>query len=251
MSMLSLRTRLFLRSLLLQAGFSDERRQGLGFAWAVDPALRMAYSSVPEALKAARLRHLAAFNIEPHAVGLPLGVVASLEQRAGSGDMSAVDAAVRLKNTLGTSLSAAADAFFWGALRPLACAVAFTTIIGGIFLKLGHPVLTGVLVGLALFNAPALWVRWKGLSLGLAQSERACVEVSCLPVQSWIHWTRIAAGLLVAAGAAAGCVAFSQDRVVLAFVFGVILSHRVGGPLALVAAAGVFGAAQSLIGRLP
>ena len=40
--MSALRARMFLRCLFLQSGFADESRQALGFAWAMDPALRVA-----------------------------------------------------------------------------------------------------------------------------------------------------------------------------------------------------------------
>ena len=98
---LPLRWSLFLRLPLLQAGFGDERRQGLGFAWAIDPALREAYALDAAGLSAARGRALAPFNCQPCAAGVPLGVAAALEARASAGDAGAIARSSALKSALG------------------------------------------------------------------------------------------------------------------------------------------------------
>ena len=250
MNLLAIRSRLFLRSFLLQAGFSDERRQALGFSWAIDPALREAYVSDPAGLTGARQRQISVFNIQPHAVGVPLGVVAALEGRAAAGDKGSADAAIQIKAALGSALSAAGDAFFWGALRPLACVVAIIAIVTGIAFHLKHPFLAGALVGLTVFNGPALWVRWQGLKIGLDGPDRACSVVSCLPIQRWIRQTRILTMImiLIAVCLGLGTTGFSQLGLfyAAAFVVGITMSHRAGGPLMLVGVAGLLGAAAAL-----
>jgi len=251
-----LRSRLFARSLLLQAGFCDERRQGLGFAWAIDPALESAYAGDPAGLRAARLRHLAPFNAQPYAAALPLGVAAALEARAAGGDAAAAARGVALKNSLGAALSGAADAFFWGSLRPLAAASALLGGIAAYYLDSPRPFACGAVVGLALFNAPALWTRWAGLGLGLREAEGAAVSACALPAQRWIQAARVAA-IAAVVGAAAAALALPRELLgmprafaALAFAAGAALGRFTGGPLRLVAAAGILGAIAAATGGL-
>jgi PTS system mannose-specific IID component len=247
---LALRLRLFARSLLLQAGFCDERRQALGFAWAIDPALA-AYAGDAAGLSAARARQLASFNVQPCASGLPLGVVAALEARAAKGDAAAAARGAALKASLSMALSGAADSFFWGALRPLAAAVA---VLGSAFawsLGASRPFLCGAALGLAIFNAPSLWARWAGLRLGLAEGEAAALTACSLPAQGWIRAARVAAVLAIFA--AVWCVlnlrlGIPRLPAALAFAAGAGLGRFTNGPLRLVAAAGLLGAAVSAAG---
>lgn len=246
-----LNARLFLRSLLLQAGFCDERRQGLGFAWAIDPALQGAYAGDAAGLRAARVRHLAAFNAQPYAAALPLGVAAALEARAAAGDPAAAARGGALKDTLGAALSGPADAFFWGSLRPLASAAAILGALAARHFQTPHPFASGALLGLLVFNAPALWTRWAGLRLGLAQGEGAVLVACALPAQAWIRAVRGAALFAVIAAVAAALalpLGFSRPLAALAFAAGVGLGRFAGGPLRLVAAAGLLGAVASAAG---
>lgn len=220
---------MFLRSFLLQAGFADEGRQALGFAWAMDPALGSAE---------ARARHLAPFNANPYVAGIILGTTAALEGRGLAVRASA------LKSAASASLSAAADALFWGSLRPLAAALAVFTAVVFHHLHLPHPLFWGAFAGLAVFNIPAMTARWVGLSLGLAQAEGTLVVVARLPVQVWIARARMAAVfLLVGASALASISAETAppSLTVVAFLAGLGLSRRAGGSLRLVAAAGLLG----------
>jgi PTS system mannose-specific IID component len=250
MSALTVRAPLFVRSFLLQAGFSDERRQGLGFAWAVDPALRAAYSANPDGLRAARARHLASFNVQPYAVGVPLGIVAALEARAPLEGCAAAERAEVLKSALSAALSGPADAFFWGALRPLAGALAVAVGAGGWLLGLRHSVALGAALGLIAFNAPALAARWLGLTAGLRDGETAAAVVAGLPVRDWIRGVRLAAAALVFAAAfvALGLPFVPRAAAAVAFAVGAGLSRAVGGPLRLIAAAGLLGMAASAAG---
>jgi len=191
--MTDLRAPLFARSLLLQAGFSDERRQGLGFAWAVDPALAVAYSRSADGFRAARLRHLGSFNTHPCASGLILGACAELEARAGAGEAPAAARAAALKAALGAALAGAADAFFWGALRPLAAAAAVLAALAAARLGAAHPLAIGAAAGLAVFNGPALFARWRGVALGLRGGEESALVAARLPVQRWLRAARLAA----------------------------------------------------------
>jgi mannose/fructose/N-acetylgalactosamine-specific phosphotransferase system component IID len=189
--------RVFQRSFFLQAGYSDERRQALGFAWAVDPALSAALSEDPVALLAARRRHLETFNSNPFSVGLVLGVV-------GSAERGSVARAAVLKNALSTSLSGPADAAFWGILRPAAAATAVLFAIVGVFSGLRHPLIIGVAVGLTLFNVVAVSVRWLGIVAGLRDGENAAARVARYPAAAKLRSWRRAAAVLCFAAALAG-----------------------------------------------
>lgn len=246
-----LRTSLFARSFLLQAGFGDERRQGLGFALAIDPSLTRAYASDAAGLSAARARHLAPFNSQPYAAGIVLGVAAALETRAAAGESILAQRAVSLKAALGAALAGSADAFFWGAMRPLAAATSVTVAAIAIFVGASRPLAWGAASGLLVFNVPALWARWAGLELGLADGEAAAAVVARLPVQSWIRRARIAAviAIFAAAWAALGLsLGASRAFAATAFAAGAGLGRWTGGPLRLVFAAGMIGAAASAAG---
>lgn len=237
-----LRGRLFLRSLLLQAGFGDERRQALGFAWALDPALRVAYALDPAGLSAARARHLVSFNIQPCAVGLILGTTAALEARAAAGEFEAVSRAAALKSAAGAALSGSADALFWGALRPLAAASAVFVAAAGWSLGLSHPLVWGGAAGLAAFNAPALAARWAGIDAGLARGDAAIAAAARLPAQAWIRRARLAAAVLTIASALLVAVWGYAAPVFLAvgcLAAGAGLSRRAGGSLRLAVGAGI------------
>lgn len=251
--MSALRARMFLRSLFLQAGFSDESRQALGFAWALDPALRAAYANDAPGLAAARARHLDPFNTNPCAVGIILGSTAALEARA-AGTPSLAARALALKSAAGASLAGAADALFWGSLRPLAAALAVFVAAALRHFLLPHPLFWGAVAGLAVFNAPAMAVRWAGLSKGLADGDPALMSVIRLPVQPWIHRCRLAAiGLLIAASALVGSsgLVAPPSFAACAFAAGVTLARVAGGPLRLVVAAGLLGAAAAAGGWTP
>jgi PTS system mannose-specific IID component len=253
MSLDALGRRLFARSLLLQAGFGDRRRQGLGFAWAIDPALRAAYAGDAAGLSAARLRHLASFNVQPHAVGLPLGAAAALEARAAAGEPALAERAVALKGMLGAALSGAADALFWGSLRPLSAALAIVVALSGWRRGWAHPLAAGAAAGLAAFNVPALAARALGVERGLADGERAAAFAASLPAQEWIRRARSAAVVLIlwAAWSAMGLPQVPRALAAAAFAAGAALSRFAGGPLRLVAAAGAAGAAGALAGWAP
>jgi mannose/fructose/N-acetylgalactosamine-specific phosphotransferase system component IID len=239
---------LFLRSLLLQAGFSDERRQALGFAWAIDPLLARAYAGDAAGLSAARARQLAPFNVQPCAAGLPLGTTAALETLSAQGDPAAAARAIALKASLGAALSGAADALFWGALRPLAAASAVTGALVAYHCAATRPLKYGAALGLLVFNVPALWARWAGVGAGLAKGEGAALTACGLPAQDWIRAARRAAVIAIFAAVwavIASPFGFSGAAAAVAFAVGAGLGRVAGGPLRLIAAAGLLAAAAN------
>ena len=76
--------RIALRASLLQATWNYERQQGVGWAYAIAPALERL---IPDAAaRRERLaEHTAYFNTQPTMASLALGVVAGLEERRTAG----------------------------------------------------------------------------------------------------------------------------------------------------------------------
>jgi PTS system mannose-specific IID component len=147
------------RTLLLQAAFNYERQQGIGWAYAIDPALRRLYPD--EATRRERLaEHTAYFNTQPTLASVALGAVTALEEQRAAGDP--VDAATiaRVKSALGAALAAIGDRLFWFTLRP------FAACLGVLFAVLGSPF--GAIVLLLSYNVVHLGLRFTGVGIGHA-----------------------------------------------------------------------------------
>src|SRR5258706_4033226 len=122
--------RMALRAELIQATFNYERQQGLGWAFALEPALDRV---IPDA--AARRERLAAhtayFNTQPTLASLALGAVARLEEERAPGAGGDGDDVVRVKAVLGSALAALAGRLFLFTLRPVLAWLGVLLAIGG------------------------------------------------------------------------------------------------------------------------
>lgn len=107
--------RVFLRSLSLQAAWSFQGMQSLGFAYAMEPALARLYGA-GDAYRRALSRHLEFFNCHPFLAAAVLGSAVRLEADGGEG---AADEVRRLKNGLMGPYGAVGDSLYWGAIKPL------------------------------------------------------------------------------------------------------------------------------------
>ncbi|MFH1725174.1 MAG: PTS system mannose/fructose/sorbose family transporter subunit IID [Elusimicrobiota bacterium] len=197
---------MFARSLLLQSCWNYEGMQNLGFLFGMDPLLRRVYPD-REAYRSAALRHLGFFNTHPYMVGFVLGAVGALEERRSGlpqEKRGAADSRIeKVKSVLGAALAAIGDAFFWGALKPACAAVTMLVWAALWTFDVPHPVFWGAFVYLALYNAPALWVRWNGIRMGYALQQRLPIVLKRLRWQQKARWVR-RVGLASAALAAAG-----------------------------------------------
>jgi mannose/fructose/N-acetylgalactosamine-specific phosphotransferase system component IID len=119
----------FRRALLIQATWSFDKMQTLGFAYAIEPALRKLY---PDAVEyGERLKvHLEYFNTQPYFASFIIGAAVRLEEDRATGRNTAPDI-VGLKAALVAPLGALGDSLFWGALKPLASAAAVAALITG------------------------------------------------------------------------------------------------------------------------
>jgi hypothetical protein len=112
--------RMGFRAALLQATWNYERQQGLGWAWALKPALDRIYPDA-ERRRERLTEHTAYFNTQPTLASLALGAVAGLEEQRAAGAPVDAAAVARVKSALGASLAAVGDRLFWLTLRPAAC----------------------------------------------------------------------------------------------------------------------------------
>ncbi|MDA8099230.1 MAG: PTS system mannose/fructose/sorbose family transporter subunit IID [Nitrospiraceae bacterium] len=120
---------MFWRSFFIQASWSYDRMQSLGFSFAMIPALRRLYPD-PEEF-AERLRfHMDYFNTQPYFASFILGAAAKLEEERAAGRKTDADIA-EVKKTLMAPLGALGDSFCWGALKPLAASVAVAALLVG------------------------------------------------------------------------------------------------------------------------
>jgi PTS system mannose-specific IID component len=140
-----------MRANLLQATWNFERQQGIGWAYALQPALRALYAD-PETRRARLAEHTAYFNTQPTLASLALGAAANLEEARAGGAGPDEAGMLRVKAALGSTLAALGDRLFWFSLRPFAAAL-------GVLVALARP-------GTA-WGALALWLVYAGLHLGV------------------------------------------------------------------------------------
>jgi mannose/fructose/N-acetylgalactosamine-specific phosphotransferase system component IID len=152
-------TRVAWRSMLLQATFNYERQQGIGWAWALQPAIERLVPPGKE--RRERLaEHTAYFNTQPTLASLALGAVAGLEEERARGAADAGTVA-RVKSALGAALGALGDRLFWFTLRPLAAC------LGVVFALSGSAY--GAVALWAGYNAVHLTLRLAGVGIGHAE----------------------------------------------------------------------------------
>lgn len=149
--------RIALRSLFLQATFNYERQQGLGWAWALQPALERLYPD-PAEYRERLAEHTAFFNTQPTLASLALGAVAAIEEGRAAGAGPDDAAVARIKSVLGSSLAALGDRLFWFTLRPFAALLGVLVALGGSWL--------GAVVLWVCYNLFHLGVRFLGVGWG-------------------------------------------------------------------------------------
>jgi mannose PTS system EIID component len=134
--------RVFWRTLFLQASWNRRGMQNLGFAYAIDPALRALYPE-PWRREEALTRHLGFFNCHPYMAAAIIGGAIHHEERVASGEEPG-DGPLSYKQTLQGPLAAIGDGFFWTALRPFfgALAAVGAILFGG----------WGIVVPLVIYN---------------------------------------------------------------------------------------------------
>lgn len=183
--------------MLLQAYWSYDTMQGLGLALAMEPWLERLHG---RRVGAALGRYGGFFNTHPFMAPLTVGMLCGLEEEAAAAPEDKRAALLKradaLKTAVACSLAGVGDALFWGALRP-ACAAAalvFGFLAARPFGATGFGAMA--LLYLALYNAPALWLRWNGLELGYRWKDAIAVRLKKFAFQKWIRRLKLAAKIL-------------------------------------------------------
>ena len=150
-----------LRANLLQSTWNFERQQGVGWAYALQPALEALYGD-PAERRARLAEHTAYFNTQPTLASLALGAAARLEQARAEGGGPDAAGMARIKAALGSTLAALGDRLFWFSLRPFAAVL-------GVLIALHRPEAPwGALVLWGVYASLHMGVRLAGVSWGYA-----------------------------------------------------------------------------------
>lgn len=141
--------RVYLRSFLIQASWSFDRMQSLGFAYTILPALKKLYPNGEE-LRSRLNLHMEYFNTQPYLASFILGATVRMEEDRAAGRIGTIDVS-DMKNTLMAPLGALGDSFFWGALKPLLILISVAMVMAGTW--------WAPLLFLVLYNSLHLWLR--------------------------------------------------------------------------------------------
>lgn len=195
-----IRARIFGRLMFLQSCWSYDAMQGAGLALALEPWLERLYGArAGEALA----RYAGCFNTHPFVAPLTVGMLCGLEEEAAKAPEEKRAALLKradaLKTAVACALAGLGDAFFWAALRPAAAAGAL--VFGMVAWRLWGPAGLAAMPAVYLFvyNGPALWLRWRGLSLGYEWKGELAARLKDVPCQRLIRATKRAAALLLVA----------------------------------------------------
>lgn len=139
--------KLALRSTLLQAAFSFERMQSVGFLAAQLPALEKIHGDDKDAMSHAMRDNLDFINTHPVLVGMLMGLLISLEEQKE--DRETIKG---LKVALFAPLAGIGDAIFWFTLLPIVAGISASFAIEGSFL--GPLIFFVVYLGVFLLRFP-------------------------------------------------------------------------------------------------
>ncbi|HSN16047.1 MAG TPA: PTS system mannose/fructose/sorbose family transporter subunit IID [Anaeromyxobacteraceae bacterium] len=162
--------RVFWRCLFLQAAWNRRGMQNLGFAYAIDPALRRLYAD-PAKRAEALGRHLLFFNCHPYMAAAILGGAIHHEERVAAGEEPGTGP-LQFKQTLQGPLAAVGDGFFWTALRPF-----FGLLAAAGALVVGWP---AVVAALLAYNVVHFALRIRLFRAGYARGDGLVGEIARL-----------------------------------------------------------------------
>ncbi len=153
------KSRVFLRSMLVQACWNFENMQSVGFLYAILPGLEKIYAGEPDRIREAAKRHVEFFNTHPYFSSHLAAMSLAFEEKIQKGEVepSAVNSA---KVGLMGSLGAIGDSFFWGSLKP------FVSLMS-VLAALVNPYL-GIVLLVVAYNYFHLRMRIVGFRMSLA-----------------------------------------------------------------------------------
>ena len=144
----------------LQLGHNYERVQGMGYFYAILPALKKFYGDDPEALDRACRAHIQFYNTTPQMSEIIIGMNLAIEEEEG---IAALETATSLKTALMGPFAGVGDVIF---------GVIAGTIFGAIA---GNMAIAGSPVGMGIWvawNIAVLFMRTKLFDLGYAQGAK-------------------------------------------------------------------------------
>jgi mannose PTS system EIID component len=167
------RTRVFLRSFLIQGSWNYRTLIGSGFAYALLPGLRAVYDGRPAELRRALARHSGLFNSHPYLAPLALGAVLRLE---ADGEEEAV--VERFKAAVRGSLGMIGDRLVWAGWRPVCVLLALVLVLAG------AGWIAAAVTFLLAYNAGHLALRLWGFRVGWREGMAVAERFRRLPVGS-------------------------------------------------------------------
>ncbi|MDR2423024.1 MAG: PTS system mannose/fructose/sorbose family transporter subunit IID [Deltaproteobacteria bacterium] len=182
-----------LRSLFLESSWNLIGQQNVGFAAAVNPALRRVYQGRPADLAEARLRVLKFFNTNPMFSGLVIGAALKLEEETAQGLLDENERGL-IVAALASSLAIHGDLLFWQSWLPFCSLVGF----GLTWLSAAQGQLTlAPLIVPALFCLLAGPARIGGLFCGYRLGRQAHTAAAKYRVPQLARWVLRASVVLV------------------------------------------------------
>lgn len=148
---------IYRRSLTLSATFNYERMQGLGFLYAMIPAIKRFWRKSEDRSKAYR-RHFELFNTTPNMSSFIIGLSASMEKEASRNPDFNVNGINAAKSGLMGPFAGIGDSLYWRALRVITLGIGSSLAVTGNIL--------GAVLHLLLFNFIAHFTRYYGGFVG-------------------------------------------------------------------------------------
>lgn len=176
------RIHIWFRLLLLQGSWNFERLQGLGFFYALLPALKKLYPR--DQLGQVVKDYTGYFNTHPYLAPLVAGAVLKLEEQRAAKQQQQV-AIDEFKEMVAAPYAAIGDALFWGGLRPLSAGIALFLAAKGI--------LWAPLVFLLLYNIVPFTFRVSGFVRGYQQGIHSVEFFQRRRLPDWAIHTKEAA----------------------------------------------------------
>lgn len=161
--------KVFLRSFCVQAVMNYERMQNVGFAYAMEPAIRKLYSNHDQS--EAMRRHLLFFNSNPYLSSAILGAVLHLEEKCANDEIDP-QSIVDFKQFMMGPVAALGDSFFWTSLKPFVASVAIVAALSGW--------LWAPLVLVIAYNLVQGSIRLYGVFVGYRVGEEVCLNLQDL-----------------------------------------------------------------------
>ncbi len=158
----TLRLRIFLRTLVLQASWNSQRMQNLGLLSALLPFRRTQPLDITEDRLFCR-RYYEFFNTNPYFANYLIGGLIRLEDERARGTQLPPGMTATYRDSLGRTFASLGDQIFWLGLRP--------ALIMALCLMGLHGWQMGILTTVSIFALSQLWLRWwslgRGYGLGL------------------------------------------------------------------------------------